>query len=57
MRLPMTAIAERINSTPAVVKHCLEKLEAEKVIAAYRLDINLERLGITFFKVQLYLRD
>lgn len=56
-RMPITEIAERCNTTQTIVRTRIARFERERIIAGYRLDINLERLGITFFKVQIFLRD
>jgi Lrp/AsnC family transcriptional regulator, leucine-responsive regulatory protein len=56
-RLSDTELARRAHSTSAVVKYRIERLEKEGIIVGYRTDLDLERLGMTFFKAQLYLRD
>jgi Lrp/AsnC family leucine-responsive transcriptional regulator len=50
-RMPYTEIAARLNSTPAIVKYRVEKLESAKVITGYRTEPNHQQLGILCFKI------
>lgn len=56
-RLSTTEIASRLNTTPAIVKYRIEKLEKSGVIGGYRVDIDRSLLGMTLFKVQVHPRE
>lgn len=56
-RLSYADLAERLNSTPAIVKYRMEKLQERGVIAGYRVDLDLSALGMTLFKVLVHQRD
>ena len=56
-QMSVVEIAERLNTTPSVVKYRTEKLEELGVIAGYRVDIDRAALGMTQFKVQVAPRD
>ena len=50
-------LAKQLDTTPAIVKYRLEKLEEQGIIAGYRVDIDQSILGTTLFKVLVHLRD
>lgn len=52
-RLSYTEIAERTSSSPATVSAHLERLEKTGVIANYQVDLDLPKLGRSFFKAQI----
>lgn len=56
-RSSVTEIAEKINSTPAIVKYRIEKMESERVITGHRIEVDLRKLNMQFFKTQLFLRS
>ena len=56
-RTPTTTIAELLETTPTVVNYRIEKLEQAGVLLGYRLDLDIGRLGMLFFKSQFYLRN
>ena len=56
-RLDLGALADQLDSNPVTVKSHLRKLEQEKVIAGYRVDIDLASIGMTFFKAQIYTKS
>lgn len=56
-RMSIRELAERLETTPAVVKYRLEKLESSSVIAGYRVDIDRSLLGMALFKVQVQPRE
>lgn len=56
-RMSVTDIASRVHSTPAIVKYRIQKLEELGVIAGYRVDVDHRVLGMTLFRVQVFLRD
>lgn len=56
-RLSNVELAERSGTTAAVVKSRIARLEEAGVILGYRIEVDLERLQMSFFKAQLYLRS
>lgn len=56
-RLSMVELAQKLGTTPAVVKYRIEKLESMRVLAGYRVDIDQRTLGTSIFKVMVHLRD
>jgi DNA-binding Lrp family transcriptional regulator len=56
-RLSTTELAERLGTTPAIVKYRLEKLERTGVVAGYRVDVDRALLGMTLFNVQVQPRS
>ena len=56
-RLPVSTLAERLDSTPDIVRHRLQRLETAGVISGYRLDIGLQELGLVFVKAMIQLRE
>lgn len=54
-RSPVTEIAKRLKTTPAIVTYRIEKLEKSGIIHGYRLHLNSEAVGIQRFRVQLEL--
>lgn len=55
-RKPIVEIARELNTTSMVVSYRLKKLEKEKLIQAYRVALDLKRLGYEFCKAFVYLR-
>lgn len=55
-QMSVTEIARQLDTTPAIVKYRIEKLEQLGIIAGYRVDIDRSALGMTVFKVQLHPR-
>lgn len=47
-RMSVKNIADKINLSAPTVKARIEKLEKEKIIMGYRVNINLEKLGFSF---------
>lgn len=56
-RMTGVEIARRLRTTETIVRHRIQSLESSGVIAGYRVDIDLELLGMMFFKAQLYLHE
>ena len=56
-RTPVTDIAKEIRSTPAIVKYRIERMEKAQIITGYRIEVDLRKLGMLFFKTQLFLRS
>lgn len=49
-RMSSTEIARRINSTERIVVYRIKELERKKIILGYTTSLNLELLGMQFFK-------
>ncbi len=56
-RLPVTLIADRLKTTPAIVAYRIEKLERQGIISGYRVHLNSEIIGLQRFRVQLEFRS
>jgi Lrp/AsnC family leucine-responsive transcriptional regulator len=56
-RRSVTDIAEMVGSTAAVVKYRIDRMEEKRIITGYRIEVDLARLGMQFFKSQLFLRS
>ncbi len=56
-RMPISEIAQKLKSTEMMVRYRIEKMEQAGLIAGYRIELDLAKLEMTFFKAQLYLRD
>jgi Lrp/AsnC family transcriptional regulator for asnA, asnC and gidA len=56
-RIPVKEIAQRLNTTVAIVNYRIKKLLREGVIQGFRCDIDLAKLGYQFFKTDIDLRD
>lgn len=56
-RMPLIEIAERLNIDHKVVKYRLKKLEKENIILAYVTSPNFSKLGLTFFQINISLKD
>lgn len=53
----ISELARKLDVSSSVVVARMQKLESEKIILGYQAQIDLDRLGITQFKTQLYLND
>ena len=56
-RIPVTEIANRLNTTPTVVNYRIKKLIKKDVIQGFRVNLNILKLGYKWFKVDIDLRD
>lgn len=54
-RLSYSQIAERLDCALATVRYRVERLEQLEVIAGYRVELDLTKIGRNFFKAQLHL--
>lgn len=50
-------IAKKFKTTPNIIRYRIEQLEKSGVILGYRVEVDLAKLKMTFFKAQIYLRD
>ena len=56
-RLTAIEIADQIHSSPAMVRRRIQRLEELQIIVGYRVELDLEKLGMSFMKAQLHLRN
>ena len=56
-RTPVTALAVKLKTTPAVIDYRRKKLEQQGIINGYRLHINQRALGLALYKLCLKLRS
>jgi len=56
-RLPATDIARKLKLTPAIVQSRIQRLERLEIISGYRIELNIAKLGMIFFKTQFFLRS
>ncbi len=54
-RESVPSIAGLVQSTPAIVRSRIKSMEEREIIAGYRVEVDLQKLGMIFFKAQLYL--
>ncbi len=53
-RIPLLQLASKLHSTIEIVRNKIKKLEQQKIILSYRIAVDLNKLGLEFFKVILY---
>jgi len=56
-RMPLVEIASKLGVDHKVVKYRLRKLEKDKIILSYVTSPNFEKLGLTFFQINISLKD
>lgn len=56
-RMTNLEIAERINTTQAVVRYRIESMEKKGIILGYLLDLRLASLNMQSFKAQFFIRN
>jgi len=49
-RITIADLSKKVNSTPIIVRNKLKKLEKTGIIIQYRIAVNLDKLGVEFFK-------
>ncbi|MBX7143158.1 MAG: Lrp/AsnC family transcriptional regulator [Oligoflexia bacterium] len=54
-RTPITSIAERLGCAAETVRYRIKKLEQLGIIAGYRVELDLSKLGRDYFKAQIHL--
>jgi DNA-binding Lrp family transcriptional regulator len=54
---PYNSLATKLKCSPATVRYRIERLERLGIIAMYRIDLNVHKLGLVFFKAQFYLKN
>jgi DNA-binding Lrp family transcriptional regulator len=56
-RIPITHLAKELNSSVKTVLNRIKRLEEQGIIISYRISININKLGLEFFKIILYYRS
>ena len=56
-RVAVTDIARHLEITPVMARNRIEKLEKTGVISGYRVELDLQKLDLLFFKAQMYLKN
>ena len=54
-RQSIPEIAEKLRTTEMVVRHRVKKMESAGLIEGYRIELDYSKIGMTFFKAQLFL--
>ena len=55
-RVPIAELARKAGSTIEIIRRRIKKLEEKKIILGYRIDVDLNKLGLEFFKAIIYFR-
>jgi len=55
-RISSIEISEKIKIPQTTVIHRIKELEKKKVILGYRADINVKKLGYTYYAIDIYLK-
>lgn len=55
-RIPLAELARKTESTIEIIRGRIKKLEQKEIILGYRLAVNLNKLGLEFFKAMIYFR-
>lgn len=56
-RASYSEIAASLKVSPSTVRYRIERLEKEEIIASHQVDLDLSKLGRSYFKAQLYLAE
>jgi DNA-binding Lrp family transcriptional regulator len=56
-RMPLIDIAQKLKVDNKVVKYRMKKLEKDNIILAYTSAPNFDKLGLTFFQINISLKD
>lgn len=56
-RVSVNALAEMFNVSPHLIRGRIHRMEQEKVIIQYSPQLNLDKLGYSVFKAQIYLKS
>ncbi|MBS3137154.1 Lrp/AsnC family transcriptional regulator [Candidatus Woesearchaeota archaeon] len=55
-RIPLLQLARKVNSSIEIVRGRIKKLEQKKIILGYRIAVDLNKLGLEFFKAIIYFK-
>jgi Lrp/AsnC family transcriptional regulator for asnA, asnC and gidA len=56
-RIPLTDLAKKVNSTIEIVRGKIKKMEEKGIIIGYRIAVNLNKLGLEFYKAIIYFKS
>jgi len=56
-RMPLIEISEKLKCPPRTTAFRIKRLEKKKVIQSYRVNINLEKIGYEYYKINIILDD
>ena len=56
-RIPITELSKKVNSTQSIVRSRIKHLEELNIIQAYRISLDLNKLGLEFYKAIIYLKQ
>lgn len=56
-RITINDLAIRVNSTAAIVRNRIKKMEAKGIIIQYRINVDLSKIGFEIFKPIIYLES
>jgi len=56
-RTPLIEISDKLKKPPRTIAFRIKQLEKNKVIMGYRVNLNLEKLGYEYYKVNFILND
>jgi len=55
-RIPLLELSRKVKANIETVKLHIKKLEKEKIILSYRIDVDLNKLNLEFFKAMIYFK-
>ncbi len=55
-RIPLAELARKVRSSIEIVRGRIRKLEQKEIILGYRIAVDLNKLGLEFFKAIIYFR-
>lgn len=56
-RIPLVDLAQRLNTSSQAVNYRIKNLMNSGIIQAFRVDIDLSKLGLQHYKLEIYLKD
>ncbi|MCD4759261.1 Lrp/AsnC family transcriptional regulator [archaeon] len=56
-RISSIDLASKLNTTPRIVIYRIKELQKKKIIAKFRTQLNVKKMGYGFYKVILYLKN
>jgi len=56
-RKPLIELAEKLNCSSQTINYRLKNLIANDIINAFRVNIDISKLGLTNYKLEIYLKD
>ena len=56
-RIPLIELAEKLNCSSQTVNYRMKNLVKNGVINAFRVNVNLSKLGLQHYKLEIYLRN